>query len=190
MRFVVTGNMGCGKSTVVQMLQEMLPSHRLFDFDRAVHALYQDPTVILLLELEFNTSDRRQISDIVHSDPNKMKRLGEIMNASLLHQLQDACADDNIILDVPLWFEILDVRGSRELEVDGVVCVTCEPEKQRNRIRSRNGFSDEKIDSILAKQLSQDEKTRRASVVIDNSGTLDDLRAQVVRFVQKGFDND
>lgn len=190
MRFVVTGNMGCGKSTVVGMLREMLPSHRLFDFDRAVHNLYQDPTVILMLMLEFNTSDRRQISDIVHADPVKMKRLGEIMNASLLHQLQDACVDDDVILDVPLWFEILDARGDRELEVDGVVCVTCQPEKQRNRIRSRNGFSDEKIDAILSKQLPQDVKASRSQYVIDNSGTLDDLRAQVVRFIQKGFNND
>lgn len=184
MKFVVTGNIGCGKSTVIRMLTEMLPDHIVFDFDKYVHTLYEDPKVRLSLLCNFGVDDRKQISDIVHADPAQMEKLERIMNASISQQVDAMFEVEDIIFDMPLYFEYFADKG---YPIDGVVCVTCEPEKQRNRIRSRNGFSDRKIDQILAKQLPQVEKARRSNVVIDNSGSLDDLRKQVVSFVQRGF---
>ncbi len=184
MKFVVTGNMGCGKSTVIKMITEMLPDHIVFDFDKYVHSLYEDPNVRISLLCNFGVDDRKQISDIVHADPAQMEKLERIMNASISKQVEMMFEVEDIIFDMPLYFEYFADRG---YPIDGVVCVTCSPEIQRNRIRSRNGFSDQKIDSILAKQLPQDEKAQRSNVVIDNSGSLDDLRRQVVQFVQKGF---
>jgi dephospho-CoA kinase len=185
MRFVVTGNMGCGKSTVVQMMREMLPDHQLFDFDIVVHGLYEDPTLQVGLMLQFGITDRKQISDIVHANPTKMATLERMFNVHILDHVKHAFEQYDIILDIPLYFEYL--ADNADLKCDGVVCVTCEPSIQRNRIRSRNGFSDEKIDQILSKQLPQDDKARWSDVVIDNSGTVDDLRKQVVSFVQRGF---
>lgn len=187
MRFVVTGNMGCGKSTVVEMLREMLPSHRLFDFDKIVGQLYNNPEIELQLLINFGATDKKVISDIVFKDPSQMKKLEQMMNGQIIKEVADAMLEDDIILDIPLYFEHF---ADTHPHIHGVVCVTCQPEKQRNRIRSRNGFSDEKIDAILSKQLPQDVKASRSQYVIDNSGTLDDLRAQVVHFVQKGFNND
>ncbi len=184
MRFVVTGNIGCGKSTVVNMLRDMLPEHTVFDFDKMVNQLYGNPEVELLLLVNFGSSDKKTISDIVFKDPAQMKKVEQIMNGQIEKHVDDAFQLDNVIIDMPLFFEYFDRYRS---QVDGVVCVTCLPEKQRNRIRSRNGFSDEKIDAILAKQLTQEEKARRSDVVIDNSGNLDDLRKQVVSFAQRGF---
>jgi dephospho-CoA kinase len=184
MRFVVTGNIGCGKSTVVQMMREILSDHQLFDFDRIVHGLYDNPELQMGLLIQFGTSDRKEISDIVHADSVKMATLERMFNHHILLHVEAAFEQQDIILDIPLYFEYIADKG---FPVDGVVCVTCSPEKQRNRIRSRNGFSDAKIDAILAKQLPQDEKARRSTVVIDNSGSLDDLRKQVVSFVQRGF---
>lgn len=184
MRFVVTGNMGCGKSTVVQMMRGMLPTYQLFDFDKIVHGLYDDPELQMGLLIQFGTSDRKEISDIVHASSVKMATLEKMFNYHILLHVEAAFEQEDIILDIPLYFEYIADKG---LPVDGVVCVTCEPEKQRSRIRSRNGFDDAKIDSILAKQLSQQEKAARSNYVIDNSGDLDDLREQVRTFVQKGF---
>jgi dephospho-CoA kinase len=185
MRFVVTGNMGCGKSTVVQMMREMLPDHQLFDFDTVVHGLYEDPNLQVGLLLQFGVTDRKQVSDIVHANSTKMATLERMFNAHILEHVTLAFKQDDIILDIPLYFEYL--ADNATLKCDGVVCVTCEPSIQRNRIRSRNGFSDEKIDQILSKQLPQIDKAKRSNVVIDNSGTVDDLRKQVVAFVEKGF---
>lgn len=182
MRFVVTGNMGCGKSTVVQMIREMLPDHQLFDFDKMVHGLYQDPVIQIQLLVAFGTDERRAISNYVHADPEQMNTLEAILNGMIVLRVADAFKEENIILDMPLYFEYF-----AQTYAAPVVCVTCEPSIQRNRIRSRNGFTDEKIDQILAKQLPQDQKAKRSNVVIDNSGTVDDLRKQVVAFVEKGF---
>jgi dephospho-CoA kinase len=176
--------MGCGKSTVISLIKEMLPDHIIFDFDKYVHSLYEDPDVQVSLWLLFGTSDRRQISNIVYANPTEMARLEVILNRRISHKVEDMFLVDDIVFDMPLFFEYFEKYRDK---VDGVVCVTCEPSIQRNRIRSRNGFTDEKIDQILAKQLPQDQKAKRSNVVIDNSGTVDDLRKQVVAFVEKGF---
>lgn len=182
MKFVVTGNMGCGKSTVVQMIREMLPDHQLFDFDKMVHGLYEDPNVQLSLLVNVGATDRKTISTMAFADPSVMTKVEKIMNGLIILRVAEAFREENIIIDMPLYFEYF-----AQTFAAPVVCVTCRPEIQRDRIRSRNGFSDEKIDQILAKQLSQQEKASRSNVVIDNSGTVDDLRKQVVAFVQKGF---
>lgn len=188
MKFVVTGSIGCGKSAVVKMLREVLPDYRVVDFDAIVHNLYEDSEMQMALLLAFGCSERKRVSDIVHASQEAMNKLGSIMNKQIMKRLHDECQTDNLILDVPLWFEHIEPWISTfKIDINGVVCVTCSPERQRERIRSRNGFDDEKINSIIAKQLPQDEKARRSNVVIDNSGTVDDLRKQVVAFVQRGF---
>lgn len=188
MRFVVTGSIGCGKSTVVKMLREYLPDYRVVDFDAIVHGLYDDPHMQIALLLTFGCSERKQISDIVHASQDAMNKLGKIMNEQIMKRLQAECQADNLILDIPLWFEHIEPWITVfDLEINGVVCITCSPQVQRNRIRSRNGFDDEKINSIIAKQLPQQEKAARSNYVIDNSGDLDGLREQVRTFVQKGF---
>ena len=78
------------------------------------------------------------------------------------------------VLDIPLLFET-----GAEQRVDAVVVVTAPPEVQRARVMERPGMTEEKFAAILAKQMPDAEKRRRADFVVDSSQGLDAARAQV-----------
>lgn len=152
MRYVVTGGMGCGKSTFVEVMRELLPHYAFFDFDVSVRSLYQLPEVQDRLDRLFGTHEREQIRDIVYGDPFMMKELGSVMNVALLHGVIVACQNMNVILDIPLYYGGIEQYVAPYVSIDRVFCVTASPEKQRERIRARNGYSDDKIRSILSHQ--------------------------------------
>ena len=77
-------------------------------------------------------------------------------------------------MDVPLLFET-----GGEKRVDAVVVVTTTPEVQRERILARAGMTSEKLDAVLARQLPDAEKRRRADFVVDTSQGFDAARARV-----------
>lgn len=177
MKIVVTGNIGCGKSTVVQMLSEALPTFQVFDFDKVVHELYNDPTIAQHLMDAFGSSDRGVISDIVYADPAQMKKLERIINAPILWITLHAFSQTHIILDIPLFFERL--SSFPECIPDVSICVTCPPDLQIQRIQHRNNFTVAKIESIMAKQMTQDEKSSRSTFTIHNDSTIHNLTQQV-----------
>jgi len=78
------------------------------------------------------------------------------------------------VVDVPLLFET-----GGEKRVDAVVVVTTTPEIQRQRILARDNMTGEKLDAILARQLPDAEKRRRADFVVDTSHGLDPVRARI-----------
>jgi len=78
------------------------------------------------------------------------------------------------VLDIPLLFEI---GGDRR--VDAVVVVSSPPEVQRARVLERPGMTLDKLEAILAKQMPDEEKRRRADFVVDTSQGFDAARAQV-----------
>jgi dephospho-CoA kinase len=79
-----------------------------------------------------------------------------------------------IVLDIPLLFE----TGGED-KVDAVVVVSAPPDVQRARVLSRPGMTAERLDALLARQLSDADKRSRAHFVVDSSRSFDSARAQV-----------
>ncbi len=79
-----------------------------------------------------------------------------------------------VVVDVPLLYET-----GGEKRVDAVVVVTTTPEIQRQRILARDNMTGEKLDAILARQLPDAEKRKRADFVVDTSHGLDPVRARI-----------
>jgi len=84
------------------------------------------------------------------------------------------------VVDVPLLFET-----GGEKRVDAVVVVTTSPENQRARILARGTMTGEALDAILARQLPDAEKRKRADFVVDTSHGLDPVRAQIRDILQQ-----
>ena len=179
----LTGSIGMGKSTTAQLFAEAgVP---VYDADAAVHRLYEGEAVSAIEAAFPGTTangkvDRNRLSACVVHDTAAMKRLEEIVHpmlgASRQKFLQDAENSGALVavVDVPLLFET-----GGEKRVDAVVVVTTTPELQRERILARPNMTGEKLAAILARQMPDAEKRKRAHFVVDTSHGLDPVRARI-----------
>jgi dephospho-CoA kinase len=124
--------------------------------------------------------DRAALSARVVGDPHALQRLESIVHP-LVRQAQAnflaaqrAAGTPVVVLDIPLLFESTGAQA-----VDKIVVVSAPPEIQRARVLGRPGVSEEKFESLLARQTSDAEKRARADFVIDTGGSFDATRAQV-----------
>jgi dephospho-CoA kinase len=179
----LTGSIGMGKSTTAKLFEEAgVP---VYDADATVHRLYEGEAVAAI-EAAFpgTTSggkvDRNKLSARVVHDPAAMKQLEQVVHPMLGASRQKFLDDAErsgapvAVVDVPLLFET-----GGEKRVDAVVVVTTTPEVQRERILARENMTPEKLDAILARQLPDAEKRKRAHFVVDTSHGLDPVRARI-----------
>jgi dephospho-CoA kinase len=179
----LTGSIGMGKSTTAKLFAEAgVP---VYDADATVHSLYEGEAVAAIEAAFPGTTaggkvDRARLSARVVHDQAAMKRLEQIVHPMLGASRQKFLSDAEragapvAVVDVPLLFET-----GGEKRVDAVVVVTTTPEIQRERILSRAGMTPEKLDAILARQLPDAEKRKRAHFVVDTSDGLDPVRARI-----------
>ena len=179
----LTGSIGMGKSTTATLFAEAgVP---VYDADAAVHMLYEGEAVSAIEAAFPGTTangkvDRNKLSARVVHDPVAIKRLEQIVHPMLGASRQKFLDDAErsgapvAVVDVPLLFET-----GGEKRVDAVVVVTTTPELQRQRILARDNMTSEKLDAILARQLPDAEKRRRADFVVDTSDGLDPVRLRI-----------
>ncbi|MBV8698265.1 MAG: dephospho-CoA kinase [Bradyrhizobium sp.] len=179
----LTGSIGMGKSTTAKLFAEAgVP---VYDADATVHKVYEGEAVPAIEAAFPGTTangrvDRARLSAKVVHDPAAIKRLEGIVHPMVraYHQrfLDDAerAGAAVAVVDIPLLFET-----GGDQRVDAVVVVTTSPEIQRERILARGTMSGETLDAILAKQMPDQEKRRRADFVVDTSHGLDPVRARI-----------
>ena len=179
----LTGSIGMGKSTTAKLFAEAgVP---VYDADATVHRLYEGEAAPSIEAAFPGTTvdgkvDRARLSAQVVHDPAAMRRLEEIVHPMLGASRQKFLDDAErsgapvAVVDVPLLFET-----GGEKRVDAVVVVTTSPENQRERILARGTMTNEALDAILARQLPDAEKRKRADFVVDTSHGLDPVRARI-----------
>jgi dephospho-CoA kinase len=179
----LTGSIGMGKSTTAKLLAEA--GAPVYDADATVHMIYQGEAAPAIEAAFPGTTvdgkvDRNRLSAQVVQDPAAIELLEQIVHPMLraYHQkfIEDAerSGAPVAVVDVPLLFE----TGS-EKRVDAVVVVTTEPDIQRRRVLARDNMTSEMFDAILARQMPDSEKRRRADFVVDTSHGLDPVRGRI-----------
>jgi len=179
----LTGSLGMGKSKTAAFFAEAgVPVH---DSDAVVHRLYEAEAVPAI-ENAFPGStiggrvDRTKLAKMVLGDDAALARLEAIVHpmvaAARDEFLADAQAngDPVVVLDIPLLFE---TEGERHC--DAVVVVSAPADIQRQRAFARPGMTEDKFAAIVAKQMPDAEKRRRADFIVDSSQSFDHARAQV-----------
>jgi dephospho-CoA kinase len=179
----LTGSIGMGKSTTAKLFAEAgVP---VYDADATVHKIYQGEAAPAIEAAFPGTTvdgkvDRARLSARVVHDPAAIRQLEQIVHPMLkaYHQkfLDDAerSGAPVAVVDVPLLFET-----GGEKRVDAVVVVTTSPENQRTRILARGTMTREALEALLARQMPDPEKRKRADFVVDTSHGLDPVRARI-----------
>jgi dephospho-CoA kinase len=177
---------GSGKSTVAAMLREL--GAEVVDADEATHAVYEPSSpgydaVVREFGPDFVRDggiDRPKLGDLVFRDADARRRLNAIVHPLVREWMAKRTAEavergaDVVVQDVPLLFE-----NSLEKLFSSVVLVYVPEELQIERLVAGRSFTPERARAVIAAQMPIEAKRGLAQHVINNSGSLDDTRAQV-----------
>jgi dephospho-CoA kinase len=179
----LTGSLGMGKSTTAIMFaEEGVPVH---DADAAVHKLYDGEAVKAIEEAFPGTThggkvDREKLGKRVLGDEAAMRKLEQIVHP-LVRQAEERfltaterSGAEVAVLDIPLLFET-----GAQARCDAVAVVSAPAELQRARAFERPGMTEQKFQTILAKQLPDADKRARADFLVDTGQGFEHARAQV-----------
>ncbi|HET6319417.1 MAG TPA: dephospho-CoA kinase, partial [Chloroflexota bacterium] len=181
----LTGNIACGKSTVGQLLAECYGAEYV-DADRLVHVLYAADTpetaAIVArfgadLLMADGTIDRRRLGDRVLNDRPALRDLEKILHPGVRRAIEARIAA------TPAPVLVIDairlIEAGLADRCDAVWVVTCSPDLQLARLRASRGLTSEQAQLRIAAQPPQEEKVSRATSVLQNTGSLDELERQV-----------
>jgi dephospho-CoA kinase len=169
----LTGSIATGKSTVLAAFAAMgVP---VFSSDAAVHELYAaaavEPVGRLFPEVIHNGRvDRQALSAALVANPSRLAGLEALVHPLVRRRIADFLAAAArtgaplAVVDIPLLFE-----GGHDYGLDKIATTVVDEPTLRQRALARPGMTVEKLETILARQLPQAEKRRRADYVFDTS---------------------
>lgn len=182
----LTGGIGSGKSTVSRFLAEL--GAVIIDADKVGHDALKDAAIRQEIVAAFGERvltpagdiDRARLGKIVFDDAEALERLNRIMQPRIHDvikaQLED-CRERGVavvVLEAPLLVE----AGATSI-VDEV-WVTAAPEPTvLKRLRERSGLSESETLARIHSQISAEERVKHADVIVDNDGSLDELKAKI-----------
>jgi len=188
----LTGNIGSGKTTVGRMLSTRgIP---VVDADQVAREVVE-PGRPALREiasrfpgtlLPDGSLDRKALAARVFADPADREALNRIVHPRIAEEVAGrmaalAAAGEKIAV----YEAALIVENGLQQGLDGLIVVSAPPETQIARLRLREGMSEGEARARIASQLTQVEKARHATVVIDNSGSEAELSEKVERLVSR-----
>jgi dephospho-CoA kinase len=185
----VTGPFASGKSTLVRLLGE-LPGTETASADEIVHHLLQNDrrTISRIIE-RFGEGvrgpdgiDRKALGREVFGDAGALRDLEEILHPLVRSETDrriEASEAEVFVVEMPLLFET-----GRDEDFDFTVAVTV-PEERRLVWAEERGLDESALRAVEARQLTGEEKARRADLVIQNDGNLDRLKERAYELGRK-----
>jgi len=180
----LTGSIGAGKSVAVKYLRAR--GIAVHDADAAVHEIYAQPETLSWLSENFPDAviagqmDKEKLAKIIFESPDALKKLENYIHPRVgAHRAEfmksaTARGEKIVVCDIPLLFET-----GAEKEFDEVWLVIAPDKIRLARVMSRPGMTAEKFKAINATQMPQDEKAVRATQLIDNNSSLEQLHAKL-----------
>ena len=175
----ITGNIGSGKSTVAALLREM--GYPVLDADllaeRARELKKAELKALFPEAFRGEELDRRRLAQVVFQDPQKLRALEALLHPEVRRLLAEELSRIEaplVFVEIPLLFE----KGW-EGRLDGVILVAAPLEERLRRVMARSGLSREEVLARDRAQMPEEEKRRRATWVLENRGSLEELRGQV-----------
>lgn len=191
MQIGIVGGMGCGKSTVLSIFEKKgytiinsdLVVASLFDY---THPQYLSVAQILDNWLGTDFQNERGISKdkiktAMQLRDNSFQTLALLLRTLIISEIEHIYNQSiNPVVEAPLLFEM-----QMQEKFDNIICVTCEPETQMQRVRNRNPtWSEEEIEAKISAQLPINYKVENSHYVIYNEN-LASLEQQIDTIIEK-----
>ncbi len=193
----ITGGIATGKSTVSNIIME--EGFKLIDSDEVAREVVEKDTKGLkrivrafgndVIDID-GTLDREKLGNIIFNDEGKRNIINNILHPlireSILRKVEKARDSEKVIfVDVPLLFESKEEIVESGLEFDEIWLVYADKKTQMKRLMERDDFDSEQAISRINAQFDIEEKKRLADRIIDNSGSVEHSRRQVLHFLDE-----
>lgn len=188
----VTGGVGAGKSAVLDFLNTV-PGSCVMLTDEIAHDLMEPGTHCYQklqqafegtdIYMEDGSFDRKKLAAFIFGDIGKLKTMNGIVHPAVKEYVREACrkAKCGEMGDLQLLVieSALLIEERYQEFCDEFWYIYTSAENRRARLKATRGYSDEKVDSIFAKQLSEEQYRAECAVSIDNNGTIGDTQTQI-----------
>ena len=186
----LTGSIAMGKSEAARILAAYgLP---VFDSDAEVHRLYDSEQGAKLIApfvpqaTRENKVNRELVTKAVLGDGTLLSKLEKVVHAEIRNRRKafiavvTARGGKAVVVDIPLLFET-----DSQKDVDKTIIVSANAATQRARALARPNMTEERLKMILARQMPDSEKRKLADAIIENDGTIEELKAKLIAQMQK-----
>lgn len=180
---VLTGSIATGKSTVSKLFASL--GFHVIDADQIAHQILEEESEKIAEMfgeglIVGGKVDRKALGAIIFSDTVKRKALESLLHPLIYTEIERRSVKEDqsakpYLVDIPLFFE----GGRYPIARSLVVYAT--PEQQLERLMIREGYSRQEALDRIVTQMPVEEKRKRATYVIDNSGTLTHLKEECIR---------
>lgn len=189
----LTGGIASGKSTAdeffekkkIPIIDSDLIAHKIMEIGQNGYKAVVDYFGTDILN-DDQTINRRKLGGIVFNDKAKLKKLNELTHPLVHQEIKQQMAqyranqEKLVVIDVPLLFE----SGFESL-CNGVLVISITPELQIERLMKRNDFTKKEAIARISNQMPLSEKEKRATYVVANTGTIDDLEKKLSDLLQE-----
>lgn len=188
----LTGSIATGKSQVSNYLKNK--GIKVIDADLIARDVANYKIVKNKIKREFGEDlykndklDRKKLAEIIFARKIHRQKLNSIMHPEIYKKIkkESDSADGLVFIDIPLLFENEDLNKKYGLDFDEIWLVYVDRETQIIRLMNRDGISREYAEEKINSQISVEEKRKKADVIIDNSGTLEETFKQVEKNLKK-----
>ncbi|MCY7008297.1 dephospho-CoA kinase [Fusobacterium simiae] len=184
----LTGGIASGKSTVSKYLAEK--GHKVYDADKIAKDISEKKSVQEEIIFNFGNKildengnvDRKKLKTIVFENKDKLNKLNGIIHPKVIdfyRNLKEKNTDEILIFDVPLLFE-----SGIDKFCDKILVVISDYEIQLNRIVERDKIDRDLASKIIKSQISNEERIKKADIIIENNSSLEELLKKVERFCE------
>lgn len=192
-KIAITGGIGSGKTTVTNIFIDK--GFEVIDADKVArdvvapgrYELEEIKNIFGSEILSGNVLNRKKLAELIFSDPQKRKKLDSIMQPAIAQTMAirtdyflNSGEVNDLIFDIPLFFE----RNLNENnEFDLVIVVNASNDKRIERITSRDEVNVSQANERIDAQMLMEEKVKLADVVVDNDGSLSELKNQIENII-------
>ena len=186
----LTGNIGCGKSSVSTIFMEN--NIKVADADIVARQIFDDKNLLNEVFSTFGESiknqdgslNRRALGNIVFNDDEKLILLNNLTHPKIKQKILSKVEEYKnqgekiVVIDAALLIEDDYIPYIQKL-----ILITCRKEIQINRIIARDNCTKEEAISRINSQMSQEEKVKFADYIIDNSNSFEELQKKVLELI-------
>lgn len=186
----LTGNIGCGKSSVSTIFMEN--NIKVVDADIVARQIFDDKNLLNEVFSTFGKSirnqdgslNRRALGNIVFNDDEKLILLNNLTHPKIKQKILSKVEEYKnqgekiVVIDAALLIEDDYIPYIQKL-----ILITCRKEIQINRIIARDNCTKEEAISRINSQMSQEERVKFADYIIDNSNSFEELQKKVLELI-------